>query len=49
MLLHFNKYYGIYRNYEQTDVYPYPDEEDMEDVRLDEEIECHWRVVFEGK
>ena len=24
-----------------------PDEEDMEDLRLDDEIECHWRVVLE--
>ena len=24
-----------------------PDEEDMEDLRLDDEIECPWRVVIE--
>ena len=23
-----------------------PDEEDMEDVKLDDERECHWRMVF---
>ena len=26
---------------------PDPDEEDMEDVRLDDERERHWRMVFE--
>ena len=25
---------------------PDPDEEDMEDVKLDDERERHWRVVF---
>ena len=28
---------------------PYPDEEDMEDVRLDNERERHWRMIFEDK
>ena len=26
-------------------MYPDPDEEEMEDVRLDNERECHWRMV----
>ena len=28
-------------------MYPDPDEEEMEDVRLYEKIECHWRMIFE--
>ena len=26
---------------------PYPDEEEMEDMRIDDKREHHWRIVFE--
>ena len=28
-------------------MFPYPDEEEMEDMRLDDKRYCHWRMVFE--
>ena len=46
-MLCFNKGVGVYRKEEQADVEYYPYEEEMEDVKLDDERENHWRMVFE--
>ena len=45
----FHKEDDVNREEYQADVEPYPDEEDMEDVRLDNERERHWRIIFEDK
>ena len=37
----------VNRNQEQTHMEAYPDEEDMEDTILDDEIEHRWKMVFE--
>ena len=47
VVLHFHKQDGVDRNLEQADVEQDPDEEDMEDVKLDKKSEHHWRMVFE--
>ena len=46
MLLHFNKEDGVDRNEDKVEVYPYPNDEDIEDVRLNDERERHWRICF---
>ena len=48
VVLHFNKKGGDYRKDYQADVDPYPDEEDMENMILDNEIELHWKMGFKG-
>ena len=35
VVLNFNRNYGVNRKEDQADVDPYPDEEEMESVRLD--------------
>ena len=47
VFLHFNNMDGVARKEEHWDTDPDPDEEDMEDVKLDNERERHWRIVFE--
>ena len=49
VILHFNKEDGVDRKYKQVEVEvdPDPDEEDMGDVKLDDERERHWRIFFE--
>ena len=46
VVLHFHKEGGFHRKEDQADVYLYPDEEDMEDVKLDDERERHYRIMF---
>ena len=46
-MLHFNKEEGVDRKEDQAYMDQDPDEEYMEDVRLDDEREHHWRMVFE--
>ena len=41
MLLYFDKENGIDSKENQADVDPYPDEEGMKDVTLDDKRECH--------
>ena len=36
----------MYRKEKQASVDPDPEEEDMEDVRLDDKIERHWMMVY---
>ena len=48
VLINFNKKDGVDRKEYQADVGPDPDEEVMEDVRLDEKIKRQWRMIFEG-
>ena len=45
VLLHFNKEGGSHRKEHQEKTKADPDEENMEDVRLNDERERHWRVV----
>ena len=45
--LHFINEDGVDNREEQVGVQPDPDEEDIEDVVLDDERECNWRMVFE--
>ena len=45
-MLRFKKEVGVDSEEEQADVEDDPDEEDMEDVKLDDEKERHWRVVY---
>ena len=45
VILYFKKEAGVDRKEEQADVEYYPDEENMEDVKLDDERERHWRMV----
>ena len=40
--------YGINRKEDWADMYSDQDEEEMEDMRLDDEIDIHWRIFFEG-
>ena len=46
VLLYFNKQNIFDRKEDQAEMETDPDEEDMEDVRLDNERERHWRMVF---
>ena len=48
VLLNFNKEDGVDRKEDQVDVDLDPDEEKMQDVRLDDKKERHWRMVLEG-
>ena len=45
-MLYFKKGDGKDRKEQQADMNPDPDEEEMEDVRLDDKREHHWRMVF---
>ena len=47
LLLHFHKDYGIDSKECKVDVELYPDEEETEDVRLDDERGRHWKMIFE--
>ena len=47
VLLNLNKEYGVDRKKNKSDMDPDPDEEYMEDVRLDGRRECHWRMGLE--
>ena len=47
VLLRFNIEDGIYINEDQTEMDTYFNEEEIEDVDLDDKMECHWRIVFE--
>ena len=47
MFLSFNKEDGVDRKEYQVEVYPYPDEEEIEDLILDDKRERHRRMVFE--
>ena len=40
---------GSEKREEQLGVETDPDEEDIEDVVLDDDIECHWFMVFKDK
>ena len=52
VILNFSTEEGVDRKEEQADIGQDPDEEDMEDVKLDDEREYHWRMflrtVMEG-
>ena len=45
--IHFIKEDGVEKRDEKLGVNTDPDEEDIEDMVLDDERECHWRMVFE--
>ena len=45
--IHFIKEDGEDNREEQVGVDPDPDEEEIEDMVLNDERECHWRMVFE--
>ena len=45
--LNFIKEYEVYNREQQVGVYPDTDEEEIKDVVLDDDIERHWRMVFE--
>ena len=45
--IRFKKEVSVDIKEEQADEEDNPDEEDMEDVNIDDERECHWRMVFE--
>ena len=47
IILKFNKEGGVESKKEHVDVEQDPDEEDIEDVQLDNEWECPWRMIFE--
>ena len=47
VLLNFNKKNNVDRKEEEADMYLYPDEEEMEDVRLDNKRQHHLRIIFE--
>ena len=47
VLIQFNKEIIVDRNDYQVDTEAYPYEKDMEDGRLNDEREHHWRMVFE--
>ena len=46
LILRFKNYVSFESKEEQADVQDDPDEEDMENVNLDDDRECHWRMVF---
>ena len=46
IMLWFNKEVGFYSKEYQADVEDDPDEEDMEDFKLDDKRERHWRMFF---
>ena len=46
-MINFKKEESVDSNEDQVDMDPDPDEEDMEDARLDEKIVHHWRMVFD--
>ena len=43
----FMKDHGVVRKEDQEEMDPYPDEKEMEDVRISNERERHWRMVFD--
>ena len=45
-MLGFKKEVGVDSNKGQADVEDYPDEREMEDVKLNENRERHWRIVL---
>ena len=45
-MLRFKKWVGVYSEEEQADVKDDPDGKDMDDVKLDDEKERHWRMVY---
>ena len=47
VLLNFNKENGVASKEQEVDMYPYPDEEEMEDVRLDNKRQHHLRIILE--
>ena len=47
VLLNFNKEDSVDRKEDQGGMDPDPEEEDMEDVRIYDERERHWRMVLE--
>ena len=47
VILHFKKEVGVDSRKEQADVVYNPDKEEMEDLKLHDEKESHWRMVFE--
>ena len=47
VMIRFNKEVGVETKEDQADVEDDHDEEEMEDVKLDDERERHWRMVFE--
>ena len=46
VVLHYYKEHVVDRKEEQADMDLYPDEEDMEYVKLDNERQSHWRIDF---
>ena len=49
VLLQFNKEGGVNIKEENIDMGEDPDREYMKDIRLDDESEHHWRMIFEFK
>ena len=47
LMLRFKKEVGVDIKDDQEDVGGDPDEEEMDDVNLDYDMECHWKMVFE--
>ena len=47
MVIYFHRWGSVERKEDQAELGPDPDEEEVEDVRLDNERECHWRMVSE--
>ena len=45
--LRFIKYYGVDKREEQVGVQPYPGEEEIKNVVLNDYRECHWRIFFQ--
>ena len=46
VMLRFKNEVGVDSKEDQAHVEDDPDEEEMGDVNLDDERECHWRMVF---
>ena len=49
VFIYFNREYGFDRNNRQVEMDADPDEYNMEEVRLDNKRDHHWRMVFEEK
>ena len=46
LVIYYHKEYGVDRKDSKVDVDPDIDETEVEDVRLDNERERHWRMIF---
>ena len=43
----FNKEVGIFKNEYKTGMLADPDKQEMDDIKLEDEMGCHWKIFFQ--